>query len=141
MDDCVDWIITENMETGRQILYFAGEHTVAGSEGWQCPHGRSNSVIHAAYQILTGDISQNPISELCQHLTCLPSILSRNTEHEMLDLKTSILMLKQRLEQIKSKITATPSEILSIETAARNNQAQEKLVQSPSRNNTVIKIR
>ena len=112
MDSFANWLIPEQLGTGNDVLYFAGEHTVDGGEGWQCAHGAANSGIHAAYQILTGDTREKPIAELFQHITYLPTLPIRTTaetkvlESEVLELKKKIRELDKANDNLKLEVSS-----------------------------------
>lgn len=60
------------MGTKHDMLFFAGEHTVEGSEGWQCAHGAANSDLRAASYIITPDSSQDSILSRFPSVSYLP---------------------------------------------------------------------
>ncbi len=100
----VNWLVPEPLGTGKNILFFGGEHTVDGREGWQCAHGAANSGIHAAYQILTGDTSEKPILQLYQHLTYLPTLPSGTTDTMLAELKKKVEELQEELRIVRTTL-------------------------------------
>ena len=117
------WRMPEKMGTEKNLLFFAGEHTVNGSEGWQCAHGAANSGVRAAYYVLTDDISDRPISDLFQYISFLhhprnksrPSISTSSPyvlKSEYMDLKSEFCALKQRVRAIENENIELKSAIL-----------------------------
>ena len=122
MDSISNWSVPEMLDSGQNLVFFAGEHTVDGIEGWQCAHGAGNSGIRAAYQIITGDTSEKDISNLFQHITYLPhpAVLTdcgngpdieSETEEKIREMKTHIHHLESTVKKLKRENEALKSEV------------------------------
>jgi len=111
-----EWEAPEKLGTEMNVLYFAGEHTVHGGEGWQCAHGASNSGIRVAYQIITGIVSEVDIKDILGTLKYLPHpppIASENssvllepeeqTRAEIHALKAKFAKLERSFNELKKE--------------------------------------
>lgn len=104
LDSIAGWETPEKLGTDNCALYFAGEHTVDGADGWQCAHGASNSGVRVAYQIITDNTSRVDIESILEKVTYLPNPPSVLQQNYSIILK-SHERTRVELHGLKSKVT------------------------------------